>query len=410
MLNIYVSAIDKNTNEEVPVPKAEVYLYVDGELRGTYTTDDNGYKKIPLDHLTEKELQKATISAKKIVSQGTAINGTARDDLFEHFPKDEDGDYYRYTMELHSEKIDDAGNWVGAAIPEIDKFSLARELKLELSEPRMLVNLAVCYFADDETSQSGEYVMSVMEMLNQYSHRLAEATDAHIMIDKILLFPTDNRYNFYFRDSETPNIASMADIQIQTEVNDPGNWGLNIKIHNAAGPFGFYSSEPVDVSEDDIAKFKHIKDIDNNLEGKKRFQRIITSGIDINGNSMLEEAYNYSLTQTHETGHYLLGLYDEYLDGTDVQWSWRLFAKPYNGNFGLMDNQYEGFELSRNSVQYSYMNDDYLNIAQDKHTAHSWRWKCSCEDSLEQWFSDEGRIKAILRTVFDDEKIGRAHV
>ena len=402
-INVYVSAIDKNTNEEVPVPKAEVYFYVDGELRGTYTTDDNGYKKIPLDHLTEKELQKATISAKKIVSRGKAINGTARDALFEHFPKDENGDYYRYTMELHSETIDDAGNWVGVAIPEVDKFSLARELELKLSEPRMLVNLAVCYFADDETSQSGEYVMSVMEMLNQYSHRLAEATDAHIMIDKILLFSTDSRFDFYSMEGEIPNPASMADIRIETKVKDDGNWWNNILIHHNAHVEGFFVDGQADVDEEYMNHFYYLKDkADYLTQQYKTFGRIILSGTvpQKTGNtigedfSMFDDAVSYSETMTHETGHYIMGFYDEYLRGDKEEWT-NVDGKPYDGNFGLMDHEHESIEISRNSVEYAYMNDAYVeNDDETRHTHHSWMRKGACEDYLAYWMTNQEAFDA----------------
>ena len=388
VVNVCVTAIDKSTNKEVPVPNAEVYLYVGEEERGYYTTDSEGYIEIPLDHLTEKEIQKATISAKKIVSQGKAINGTARDDLFEHFPKDEDGDYYRYTMELHSEKIDDKGYWVGASIPEMDKFTLNRELNLELSEPRMLVNLAVCYFADDETSQSGEYVMSIMKMLNQYSHRLAEATDAHIMIDKILLFSTDNRFDFYFREGEKTDIASMADIRIEAEVADTGVDGNNVIIHNNTVAFGYFSDTSYKVTDNYVNAFVNLIDADKYL-GHQTFYRIISSGIDVNGKSMFDDVVNFAKTQVHETGHYLMGFRDEYQMGDGTDWG---AYKSVTGieNFGLMDNQYEDSEISRNSPEYAYMNDAYEEVEElIFHTEHSWCRKGSCEDTLAEWMTNE---------------------
>ena len=402
-VSVYVTAIDKSTNKEVKVPNAEVYLYVGEEERGYYTTDDKGYVEIPLDHLTEKELQKATISAKKIVSRGTAINGTARDDLFEHFPKDEDGDYYRYTMEFHSETIDDAGNWVGASIPEIDKFTLNRELELKLSEPRMLVNLAVCYFADDETSQSREYEMGVMKMLNQYSHRLAEATDAHIMIDKILLFSTNNRFDFYFRKGEKPDIASMADIRIEAEVADTGVNGNNVIIHNNTTAFGYFSDGIGEVTDNYVNAFKNLIDADKYL-GHQTFYRIISSGIDVNGKSMLDDIDDFAKTQAHETGHYLMGFRDEYQMGDGTDWG---VYKLVTGteNFGLMDDQYADIEISRNSEEYAYMNDAYEEVEEQIfHTEHSWCRKGSCEDTLAEWMTNEDYADEFLHLI-DDPKV-----
>lgn len=415
-VNVHVTAIDKSTNESVPVEGAEVYLYVGTELKSTTLTDSEGNAKISLDGLTDEELQKATISAKKIVSQGKALDasdGDARADLFEHFPKDENGDYYRYTMELHShslnddgtvdvETIDDAGNWVGAPIPEMDRFTLKRELNLELSEPRMLVNLAVCYFADDDTSQSGEYVQGVMTMLNEYSHRLAEATDAHIMIDKILLFSTDDRFDFYFKEGETPDIASMADIQIQAEVEDDGTWWNNVIIHQNAHVLGFFYDSFTDeasVDNDYMEQFKNLKDVESYL-GHQYFPRIIFSGTEVNNGNMNDHPYWYAETMTHETGHYLMGFYDEYQrgtsdteDGQGLTWD-ECGYRPYSPNFGLMEWEHGDIELSRNSVEYAYMNDDYENMTRSLHTEHSWIRQCSCEDFLAGWMTNQEYFNA----------------
>lgn len=405
-VKVHVTAIDKTTNESVPVEDAEVYLYIGQKLMSITFTDSDGNAKVSLDGFTRKELRKATISAKKIVSRGKALNaedGDARADLFEHFPKDENGDYYRYTMELHSHSlkedgtvdvktIDDNGNWVGAAIPERDRYTLSREMNLELSEPRMLVNLAVCYFADDSISKSEKYEQYVMTMLNAYAHRLAEATDAHIMIDKILLFSTDDRFDFYFRDGETPNIASMADIQIQAEVSYTGFNGNNVIIHNNAFAFGFFSDEISNVNEKYLGVFFNLQDADSYL-GRHTFSKILSGGVDINGKSMKDDVYDFSAMQAHETGHYLMGFRDEYQRGSDDGTEWiELGYRPYSPNFGLMEDEYSDIEISRNSVEYAYMNNDYEHMTKSLHTEHS-RWrKGSCEDMLADWMTNEEYI------------------
>ena len=60
-------------------------------------------------------------------------------------------------------------------------------------------------------------------------------------------------------------------------------------------------------------------------------------------NSMIDDAYAYSTTVMHETGHYLLGFFDEYLDAEKNSWGAR--KKPYKA-YGLMDNQHEDIETA----------------------------------------------------------------
>ena len=67
--------------------------------------------------MTEEELHKATISAYKVIDQTDAIDDVTRDPLFNHFPDDEEGENIRLKFQLHSEKIDEAGNWIGEPLP-----------------------------------------------------------------------------------------------------------------------------------------------------------------------------------------------------------------------------------------------------------------------------------------------------
>ena len=577
IVKVYVTATDRSTGETVPVEGADVNLYVGSEFISSTKSVSGGLAEVSLAGLTTAQRRNATISASKVVSRGKAINGNARDDLFEHFPVGENGDYYRYTMELHSETIDGNGNWCGEKIPvsyesnkvdivfvidatgsmateinnvktniasfsenliasgldirfciidyrditrseatkvhsisgshwltDIDSVvgelssitatgggddpetvldplgyvadnslmqwrsdayrfafvltdanykidnnygyssmpeitaqlakmdvitsvitsesykstysdlyettggiyadinsatfdvemlglsnsiidSVAREMTLKLREPRMLVNMSVCYFADDKTSQSDSYRESVKNMLNEYSHRLAEATDGHIMIDKILLFSTNNRLNFY----DINNIASMADIQLQSEVKDDGKWWRNVEIHNNAHVFGFFTDQQITINDEYMEAFNNLKDAGDYLN-RSTFCRIISGGIDINGYSLIDDVYYFSATQTHETGHYLMGFLDEYQRGDGAEWN-DVGGKPYNGNFGLMDNQYDkyGIEISCNEIEYAYMHNDYESANQLIHTEHSWTRKCSCEDTLAEWMTNK---------------------
>ncbi|MGN1308159.1 MAG: S-layer homology domain-containing protein [Faecousia sp.] len=588
IVKVHVTATDRSTGETVSVAGADVNLYVGTKFISSCKSGSDGVAEVSLAGVTAVQRRNATISASKVVSRGKAINGNARDDLFEHFPVDENGDYYRYTMELHSETIDENGNWCGEKIPvsyesnkvdivfvidatgsmtdeinnvktniasfsenliasgldirfciidyrditiseatnvhsiagshwltDVDSVvgelssitatgggdvpetvldplgyvadnslmswrsdayrfafvltdanykidnnygyssmsevtaqlakmdvitsvitsgsykstysdlydttggiyadinsatfdvemlalsnsiieSVVREMTLKLSEPRMLVNMSVCYFADDKTSQSDAYRESLQNMLNEYSHRLAEATDGHIMIDKILLFSTNNRLNFY----DTNNMASMADIQLQSEVKDDGKWWSNVKIHNNAFVFGFFTDQQITVDDEYMEAFNNLKDAGEYLS-RSTFYRIISGGIDINGYSLIDDVYYFSATQAHETGHYLMGFRDEYQRGDGAEWD-DVGGKPYNGNFGLMDNQYDkyGIEISSNEIEYAYMHNDYESANQLIHTEHSWTRKCSCEDTLAEWMTNEEFID--VYNIIDD--------
>lgn len=581
IVNVHVTAVNKTTGLKENVADATVRLLVGSEEKSTAITDLNGVATISLAGLTLEEKYKATISADKIVSRGKAIDGTARDDLYNKYYPKEEGEYYRYTMELHSEWIDRNGNWNGTSLPKtassnkvdmvfaidttgsmwdeinnvknniadfaqilinegldirfciieyldittneptyvhtvngsrwyddvesvisvlediplgdggdwaetpidalgeianIDamnyrsdahKFAfvltdadyknnnnygyadmdditrtlaglnivtsvitdsyykptyrtlyngtngiyaniyasdfnaemltlsnsiveaVTREVDLTLSEPRMLVNLSVCYFANDKTSQSASYKDSVKNMLNEYSHRIAETSDGHVLIDKILLFHTDNRLNFY----NTSNYASMVDIRIETEVSDDGTWWNNVQIHSNAHVTGFYLDDQYTATYNDDATehFSHLKN-GKELNGRQSFVRIQMSGKEGAGwdNSLIDDARAYSTTVAHETGHYLFGFFDEYLnaDGT----SWRdIGGKPYAA-YGLMDNQHTDIEMSKTAIDYSYMNGDFANTAKSVHTNQSWFYTESCEDWLADLLTNESKI------------------
>ena len=583
LIKVRVTATDKVTGEQVDVPGATVNLYVGSALKSSVVDDDgDGIVEISLAGLSYEERQNATVSANKIVSRGKAIDGSARDDLYEHFPKDSEGDYYRYTMELHSETIDTNGNWLGAPIPEgtesnkvdivfvidatgsmsgeinnvrtniasfaenllesglnirfciidyrditegeptnvhtvsgshwmtdidsvvsalgsirasgggdgpetvmdplgyvadnglmswrsdaykfafvltdadyktsnnygytsmsqlVDQLadmkvvtsvitstsytgtysnlysstggiwaninsasfdeemlalsdsiieSVTREMTLHLSEPRMLVNMAVCYLANDATSRSDAYQESVKAMLNEYANRMAESTDGHVLLDHVLLFSAGNRMDFYFDSDSSRQLASMADIRIETREQDDGTLLFNVQIHSNAHPFGYLMSDTVTMNQDLTDKFSHLKDSDS-LTSKQTFRRIQLSAIEGAGwnNSMIDEAYAYSTTVMHETGHYLMGFLDEYLNADDKEWG-IIFNKRPAGKYGLMDNQHSDIEMSNAVIDYAYMTDGFDAAAKELHTAHSWLWKGSCEDALAKFMSDSG--------------------
>ncbi|MGM9577831.1 MAG: S-layer homology domain-containing protein [Evtepia sp.] len=570
IVKVHVTAKNRTTSADASIAGAEVGLYVGSKLISTTTTDSSGVAEVSLAGLSIEERQNATVSAKKIVSRGQAIDGDDRDLLFNNFPKDESGDYYRYTLELHSEEIDANGNWCGAEIPtsyesnkidivfaidatgsmseeinnvktNIARFSenliasgldirfciieyrdmtlsgedtkvhtlsgshwlttidsvvsalgsitasgggdtpetvmdalgyvadnslmkwrsdayrfafvltdanyktnnnygytsmselttkldsmdvvtsvitstsyqstysglyngtggiyaninsssfstemqnlsnsiiesVTREITLTLSEPRMLVNMAVCYFANDSTSQSSAYRESVKNMLNEYANRVAESTDGHVLIDKVLLFYTANRLNFY----NTSNIASMADIRIETEVNDAGN----VQVHSNAHVTGFFSDGTYTAAYDESAgDTEHFTNLPEGtaLDGRTSFYRIQMSGIEGAGwdNSMIDDAYAYSTTVMHETGHYLLGFFDEYLNADGNSWR-TVGGKPYPA-YGLMDNQHTDIEISKDAIDYAYISGSIASAPKAQQTRQSWNNKMSCESFL----------------------------
>ena len=575
IVNVTVTATDSRTGSTVTVPGATVNLNVGSEVHSTWTDDNNdGIVEVSMADLSYEQRLAATVSAYKVVSRGKAIGGDDRDPLFQYYPEDEDGEYYRYTMELHSETIDENGNWVGAEIPagtgsnkvdivfiidstgsmfdeinnvknNIASFSqnltesgldnrfciidyrditidgeetnvhtrsgthwledidsvvdalgsidvrgggddpetlldplgyvadnslmqwrsdayrfafiltdagyklennygydsmeeMIRQLKemevvtsvitsdaqnenysdlyeqtggiyadifsrtfdqemmtlsdsiveyvtqdmtLHLSEPRMLVNMSVCYFADDSTSQSASYRDSVKNVMRVFGNILAESTDGHMLLDNVILFSTTNRTHFY----NTSKLPSMADIRIETKVRDPGRGGANATIHSNAYVSGFYT----DATEVAYTNgFKNLSSL-SGIDGSRSFLRIQMGGTTYSWNVTFTDpnkVYEYASTILHEAGHYLLGFYDEYLDGYDNQW---VYNKPYAAGYGLMDNHHYGdIEISKTNIDYAYMTAGFNRTPQSLHTYQSYTNGGSCEDSLAALLTD----------------------
>jgi len=564
-ISVTVKATEKSGNT-VAMSGARVNLYVGTTLKKYATTNSSGIAKLDLSDLTLEEKLKATISAEKTIKQGKAVDGTGRDTLFRNFPKDSDNNYIRYSYQLHSEKIDSNGNWIGEKIPvtleknkvdiafvidatgsmagEINsvknnvtsfsetlvnngldvRFSIieyrditcseptilhtyngsnwystsqgvidvlsdisatgggdtpettvdalgmaasssmkwrsgaakfafvltdagyktnnnygysnmedliselckqkiatsvittsgykstysslyertggiyasissstfatemqklaesvvttaAGDMELTLSEPRMLYNISVCYLANDDTSRSRDYYNSVKNMLNSYAQDVAKTSDGHVLINKVILFSTDNRLNFY----DTGNMASMADIHIETKEKDDGTWLNNLQIHSNAYVDGFYSSDTVQ-SDESIGMFDHLKDRDSYLN-RNTFMRIQMSAIEGAGwnNSFIDDREQYASTVLHESGHYIFGFFDEYMDQNGTNWTGT--TRP-GGMYGLMDNQHEDIEMSKTNIDYSYFGGTIPSGSDSRHTRHSFEYTNSCEGQL----------------------------
>ena len=553
---------DDLTKKEVPVENAVVTLSQWGKVLLTAETGADGKAVFSLEGLEGSDLTNATIEAYVTTDRGKGLTGTERDELFNHFPKDENGDYYRYEYQLHSETIDANGNWIGRKLPfstdnrvdvafvidasgsmENDMELLKENLKyylqamgtydfdirysvieyrdvnyrempvlheqngshwftdakdvlaivdgiqpegggdakteslgdtlshvllgdemgfrnnayhyafvftdadyqeqeergegspaladlsrklnannivtsvitredfeedyrelykatggifagvdwydyfwnmydatvdpildrtarvrLKLSEPRLLVNISLCYLADDETSRSESYLESMKNVISIYSEVMAEATDGHMFLDKAIVFSTDSFMDFCSSDE----MACMADMQVQTKEDQDG-----VTVRANAELNGFFKTDSVFDSGSNVYWFENAGDL-SEFSGREIYPRIQLSGME-GGNwyfSFIDDSRQFAETMMHESGHYILGFRDEYMDQDAKVWS---VKKPYP-NFGLMDNQHMDVELSKMSIEYSYLENSIDGLAEFTRQYNNYHE--SCEDTL----------------------------
>ena len=339
---IKVNGIESSTNNTVPVEDAVVSLYdnSNGSSRLLYSVRTNsfGEAKISVTGLTVNQLKNATISAHLDVENGSNISGDARNDLFNQFGLNSNGEPIRYIYQLHSEKIDTNGHWRGESLPA----SVEDDIVLTVTEPRLLVNLAVAYLVDNNYS---DYQQRVKNTMSYVSELMAQSTDGHVMINKVLLVPTTNRLDF----ANTSNVASMADIQIQSTLTE-GNRN-KATIHSNAYTHGFFSDGTIGFYTGSFANIDA-----SQFAGRRGYYRVQMSGKEGAGWNYDIGTREYATTVVHELGHYLFGLYDEYMNANDVNWRNTANGSPYSAGFGLMDNQHTDIELSRNIRDYAYLN------------------------------------------------------
>lgn len=340
----------------------DVYDNTNGQTSKLYTvkTNSDGIAKISVAGLSINQFKNLTISAYINDSTGSNIDGTARNALFNQFGTTEDGDPIRYIYQIHSESIDANGNWRGEKLPK----DIEKTINLSLSEPRLLVNLAVSYLND---TNDANYAQKIKDSMSYASQQIAQASDGHVMFNKVLLVSTNNRSDF----ANTNNTASMADIQIQATLSEGNN--NSMQIWSNAHVTGFYRDNMVAFNTD---SFNNIpQDAFANTSG---FYRVQLSGLEGAGwnNAIGTEAY--STTICHEIGHYLFGFFDEYMDGNGDNWEGR---GPYSEGFGLMDNQHDDIEMSRNSRDYAYLKGK-IGANAKKDTYQSFVYGKSCESTL----------------------------
>ena len=256
---------------------------------------------------------------------------------------------------------------------------MARTVKMELklSEPRMLVNMSICYLADDETSRSDDYLESIKVLMNSYSKVMAQSTDGHIFLNKVIVLRTDSLMDFFSADK----LACMADIQMHTK---EGQKGASIRAN--AHISGFFNGEATADSEHNLSWFTSTENLDE-YKGRKIFTRIQLSGTEGAGwdNSFIDSPDVYAETIMHESGHYLLGFFDEYIDQNRHEWG---SAIPYP-IFGLMQSQHTDVELSKRDMEYAYL--DAYPEGTAPLTYHYYNYHLACEEGLAQWL-EKGQV------------------
>ncbi|MGM9552625.1 MAG: S-layer homology domain-containing protein [Clostridia bacterium] len=286
-----------------------------------------------------------------------------------------------------------------------------KELELHLSEPRLLVNLAICYHESDEYNEkeSNTYYNSVRNFASNLSKNLAQATDGHLMVNKVLLGKTDRIESFFTSSTSSSSYANMSDIKIVGDrkgsarewsyVDSDGKtyWFKPLNITQNAYTGGFYTDLLIDAS---LSSFKNLgKEVAERLENNySEFERIqLSAYVNYSGNeyNIDEDTEKWSKVATHEAGHYIIGLFDDYLsafldgEGNEVMWGntysdsngqTLTYRDAPNSDYGLMDNNLlngsNDIEISSDR-DYLYLNNDYDN--REINTAHSFNHKKSAE-------------------------------
>lgn len=378
---VLVTATNKN-GKTIKVKGATVSVYDNSNGQHTWlydkTTNSFGIALISTDGLNANQIKNLTVSAYIVDNIGSNISGDARNDLFEEFGTTSSGDPIRFIYELHSETVDYNGNWNGQKLPADTNDPIV----LKLSEPRLKVNLAVSYLEDPSTP---DYEQRIKKSMSLASELMAQSTDGHIMFNKVLLVPTDNRADF----GDTNCTVSMADIQIQTTLSE-GKPTDGVVVHSNASAYGFYTSDtqPFSTSSFKLRLNGREEDYDgfNSIfSGHQNYWRAQFSGYE--GAYWYNEIGTkpYSTTIVHELGHYLLGFFDEYMNANAQ--TWRTSNRPYE-NFGLMDGQHKDIELSRDSRDYKFLNGQHHNTNKSNETYQSWANEKSCEQQIADMLTD----------------------
>lgn len=267
------------------------------------------------------------------------------------------------------------------------------DLTLHLHEPRILVDLSLCYYAYDEDENGEDYYRAVKNLMNNISINLAQATDGHVVVNRGYIFRTNIRENFYITPGEDGNYdyanaptSAMADIRIISAKDEKST----ISIRSNANVNGYYSNNPVDPATEN-KKWLFAFDFDNVEAGKKEFPRAQLSSYNNSWNHTFDESYSaeedkYSKAIVHELGHYLLSLFDEYnyfsWNEKKNKYEWLDCKRPKDAPFrGMMEEVRQDLEMS-DADDYRYITEASAEVPDQNRTSQWMYYGKSCEDAL----------------------------
>jgi len=224
---------------------------------------------------------------------------------------------------------------------------------VQLVHPRIEWNLVVAF----ETAQSEDYYDKIKAGLSHYADYMYNYTDGYFVVKNVVLVKGTNAYI----DSAQWN---YCDVQIYKEVGE------------VAAVFGNR----------------------NNEQGSN-----IRMSLKVDGQEPYEN--NWFATLGHESGHYLLGFRDEYLNGngskkvSDKTWAYRMQhdgdpgePNEFPKNYGVMDHESTVHEMSDTTDYFSRI----LPYTDDLVTRqYQYRSGQSCWDFFRSYYQHE--IQQIMR-------------
>ena len=283
-------------------------------------------------------------------------------------------------LELCSEEVKDNGQWAGAKLSDV----ISGKETLVTDEPRWVIPLMKVMVNESD-------VDSCKKVLRDYSSLFAQATNGHVIVNNFEIVTVPNNYKKKTQDS-LKKIANDNNVDIcMVRHSDTGAWAT-------VGDYSFTQSGSLDTI----------------YPGCAFPNSIIWCPIN---------AGDCAKTLCHESGHYLLGLLDEYASaigryeietgscqnpkgypanyvydknrdgkiGMSEKYSayWKnnggAIERPSYApsNFGLMENQAKSIEMSRSS---SYSGVNKSNVQEQ--TLHYYASQASCEEKM-AWLLDE---------------------
>ena len=310
MQNI-VSVVALQNGTEVPVNDAIVTVYNGIDAMGTddvtVTSIGNGQYYL---NWRRDVPQNASIVAYKNIDVGDANKGFSyqRNIIDTYFGGE------KWNLRLYSNQIQNDGSFSTQSINSKDA------IKLTLARPHIVLNLSVAY--DSSLSPS-----KVLDIMNEADRYLLEATDGYFSMNNICISPVVNKD--YFKN--TNHFAGQADIRFDDTTN-AGNTPPPANAHTK----GYY---------------ENVKTGFGNVSPRIQLFCYNTYSADYTSRAIV-----------HEMGHYILGLYDEYMNGDGKKFGDK---KLFGGNvqrpsgapstFGVMDAfQFVDMEMSKSS-DYSYL-------------------------------------------------------